>query len=128
MDGTLSVEDLDDEEVQRMQLRASDGSFKGGRPQSLPRELVTAIQREQQKRFQQFINEAVPAAQRAVLELVNSKKLMPGDATRLKAAEMVLERFAGKTPDRIEVKAEVTQFEGIAADILVDVEEEDEDE
>lgn len=127
IDGDLSVEELDDEEIQRAQLRNSVGTFTGRPPQSIPREFMLVIQREQQRRFQQFINEAVPEAQKAVLQLIKSNNLMPGDATRLKAAELVLERFAGKTPDRVEVKAEVTKFEGIAADILIDIEEDEEE-
>lgn len=125
MDGTLSVEDLDDEEIARGRLRAKDGTFKGNVPAVLPREFMLAMQREGQKRFQEFVREAVPEAQKAVLELIKSKHLQPGDATRLKAAEMILERFAGKIVDRVEVKAEISNWEHVANQILVDVEEDD---
>jgi polysaccharide pyruvyl transferase WcaK-like protein len=127
MTGKLTVEDLDDEEIARMQLRSADGSFRGRPPGVIPRELATAFKREQQRRFQQFIAEAVPAAQRAVIELVNSRRLQPGDATRLKAAEAILERFAGKVPDKVEVSAEISTFESVMGEILVDIEEEDDE-
>ena len=128
IDGELTVEDLDDEEIQRMQLRAADGTFRGGRPISLPREFIMAIQVEQQRRFKHWVATAVPEAQKAVLELTKSRNLTPGDATRLKAAEMILERFAGKTPDKIEVKAEVSVFDQTLSEIVVDLDEEEAEE
>lgn len=125
MDGEISVEDLDDEEIQRMQLRNESGTFAGRAPVSLPREFIMAIRIEQQRRFQHWINVVVPQAQATIVELMNSKKLMPGDATRLKAAQEIIERFAGKTPDRVEVKAEVSVFDSAVADILVDIDDEE---
>lgn len=127
MDGDLTVDDLDDEEVQRMQLRASDGSFRGGIPHALPREFLNAIRMEQQKRFAHWVNTVIPEAQKTVVELMQSKKLQPGDATRLKAAQEILERFAGKTPERVEVKAEVSVFEQTLSDIIVDFDSEDDE-
>ena len=123
IDGDLTVEDLDDEEIQRMQLRNERGTFQGTPPVSLPREFIMAIRIEQQRRFNHWINTAVPEAQKAIIELMNSKKLMPGDATRLKAAQEIIERYAGKTPDRIEVKAEITNFEASINEIVVDLDE-----
>ena len=123
IDGDLTVEDLDDEEIQRMQLRNERGTFQGNPPVSLPREFIQAIRIEQQRRFAHWINTTVPGAQKAVVELMNSKKLMPGDATRLKAAQEIIERYAGKTPDRIEVKAEITNFEASINEIVVDLDE-----
>ena len=126
--GELSVEDLDDEEIQRMLLRNERGTFQGRPPISLPREFIRAFQVEQQRRFQNWINTHVEDAQKAIIELVNSKSLSPGDATRLKAAQEILERYAGKTPDKIEVKAEVSVFEETAAEAVIieaDLEEDD---
>lgn len=128
IDGDLTVEDLDDEEVQRMQLRNERGTFQGRPPISLPREFIRALQVEQQRRFQHWINTVVPEAQKAVLELVKSRNLSPGDATRLKAAQEVLERYAGKTPDRVEVKAEVSVFDAAVSEIVVDLDEEEAEE
>jgi len=127
IDGELKAEDLDDEEVRRGQLRSKDGSFKGRPANYLPREFVLAIQREGQRRFELWIRESVRDAQQAVLELTNSRRLAPGDATRLKAAQFILERYAGKTPDRVEISAEVKKYEHVLEDILVDVEEDDDD-
>ena len=111
-----------------MQLRNERGTFQGRPPVSLPREFVQAIRVEQQRRFQHWINTVVPEAQKAVMELVKSNKLQPGDATRLKAAQEILERYAGKTPDKIEVRAEVSVFEETAAEAVIieaDLEEDD---
>jgi hypothetical protein len=130
--GEIDISDLDDEEVQRMQLRSADGSFRGRPPGVIPREFILALKREQQVRFQAWIDEAVPAAQRAILELVNSKRLQPGDATRLKAAQEIIDRFAGKVSDNVNISAEVTTWEAnkdliYAAEIVNDATEEDDE-
>lgn len=125
LDGAITVEDLDDEEILRGQLRSADGSFKGRPTNYLPRELAMAWQREGQKRHQVWVTETVPLAQKTIVKLMSSGMLSPADATKLKAAQWVLERFGGKTPDRVEVKAEVQTWEHVVEDILVDVEEDD---
>lgn len=126
LDGVITVEDLDDEEIAKGQLRAADGSFKGRPPNYLPREIAMAWAREGQKRHQLWVAGMVGEAQDTVRDL-NKRSLSPADATRLKAAFWILERYAGKTPDRVEVKAEVQTWEHVVEDILVDVEEDDDD-
>jgi len=125
MDGTLSVEDLDDEEVMRGQLKARDGTFKGGVPLSIPREFYTAIRIEQQKRFTEGLNPLVLKALDTLAYVMKPDyRAQPGDAAKVKAATYIIDRFAGKTPENVQLKAEVTnKFEDVAADILIDVDE-----
>lgn len=125
IDGRLDVRDLDDEEISRMQLRAADGSFRGRPSNYIPRPVVEAMKMEGQRRFQDWVSEAVPEAQRTIMAIMKNSHPVPGDAARLKAAEGILERYAGKVPDKVEMKAEISKWDAIDAEIIVDVEEED---
>lgn len=126
MDGTLSVEDLDDEEIMRGQLKARDGTFKGSAPKSIPREFYTAIRIEQQKRFTEKLHPLVLDALTILQHVMKPDyRAQPGDAAKVKSATYIIDRFAGKTPENVQLKAEVfNKFENVAADILVDVDEE----
>ena len=103
--GKITVEDLDDEELSRGQLRALDGSFRGRPPKVVPVELVQAMRRE-------WLNRANTRLREALLEKGIGTLVMLADdaridpAVRLKAAQMIIERTMGKVPDKIEVVAE----------------------
>lgn len=131
IDGVLTVEDLDDDEVFKLRLRNKDGSFSGRPPISLPNVFLEAMRREQHKRFTANMAAKVAAAEATIDRLMDPAHV-PGasDATAFKAAQFVIERFAGKTPDNVNIKAEVTSKWDDAMDdviIEVDVEEEDDD-
>jgi hypothetical protein len=122
MSGKLDPEDLTDEEVNKMQLMDSDGHFRGRPPGMVPRELMLAFRTEQQKRLQSWFAEQVPLAQTAVKELLASKHLSPGDATRLRAAEGVFERVIGKVGQETHVIVDKGRsFEDVTADVVMDL-------
>lgn len=125
--GELSVEDLDDEEVMRGQLRSRNGDFVGRKPNAIPREFMVAIQIEQQKRFQDGLNPLVLDALNTLQYVMQpGYRAQPGDAAKVKAATYIIDRFAGKTPENVQLKAEVsTRFENIANEILIDVDDSD---
>jgi hypothetical protein len=127
MDGRIKVDELDDEELRRGQLKDKNGHFSGATPKMVPRDIILAMQREGYRRHMEWVAEMVGDAQQAIRELTNSRKLMPGDATRLKAAEMILERYAGKVPDRVEMTTQEKKYERVLDDILVDVQEDDDE-
>lgn len=120
--GKISVRDLDDDEIYKCRIRNAAGGFSP-RPEYIPGAMVDLILREQQRRFNEWVTESVPEARRAVMDLIKSPRLQPGDRTRLEAANMILERFAGKIPDRVEVSAEVKHYERVLEGVLVDVDE-----
>jgi hypothetical protein len=102
--GALKVEDLDDEELSRGQLRASDGSFRGRPPKILPTELVQAMRREWMSRAQGKLREAL--LQHGIGTLVDLATTSIDDGVRLRAAQAIIERTMGKVPDKIEVASE----------------------
>lgn len=122
MAGELGPEDLTDEEVNKMQLMDSDGHFRGRPPGMIPRELALAFRMEQQKRLMSWFAEQVPVAQRAMKELLESRHLAPGDATRLRAAEGVFERVIGKVGQETHIVVDKGRsFEDVTADVVMDL-------
>lgn len=99
--GELSVADMDDEELQRMQFRDKNGNFTGRPPSNLPGSLVKLIQAEilaraafiRTKRYTELVSEQVRLALHAEEE-----------GTRLRAINAVIERVEGKEPVKVEVK------------------------
>lgn len=129
LDGDLSVEDLDDEEIQRMQLRNKNGDFRGRPPVWIPRELAAAVQIEFRRRFQSEMQRLMPLALKGHEELLRSRHLAPGDAARMSAIKEVYERTMGKVTQTVDqhVVVENRSFEDFVGDAIIDVEEEPED-
>lgn len=128
--GELSIEDLDDEEIQRMQLRNAQGDFRGRAPLYIPRELAMAFRQEHFRRFQKEMAQKVPKALTALDEMLASRHLAPGDATRLRAVELVLERAFGKVTQNVDQHVTVDKgksFEDFVGDAIIDVEPEEDD-
>lgn len=125
--GELSVEDLDDEEIQRMQLRNNAGDFRGRPPLWVPHQLAQALRHEAFKRFQRQMQEMLPDAITAHKEMISSRHLAPGDAARLSAIKEVYERTFGKVTQNIDQHVVVDKgktFDDFIEAALVDTEEE----
>lgn len=103
--GLISVEDLDDEEVAMGRLKAVDGTFRGRPPNMIPGELVQAMRREWLKRAQNRLAEALLESGIGTLVSLASDSMVD-PSVRLRAAERIIERNMGKVPDKIEVAAE----------------------
>ena len=118
MNGTLSVEELDDEECVRGQLRASDGSFRGRPPKAVPRELYLKMQSEAAKRWENKLKGMVDLSIEALGKLVTGGR---SEMVRYQAAVYLVERTMGKIPDKVQVSAEIKRWEDVASNILVDL-------
>ena len=118
LSGTLSVEDLDDEELAQGRLRSADGTFRGRPPTIVPADLVAAMRKEWMGRAETKLREALHSHGIGVLvELAKDEDIDP--AVRLRAADMIIQRTMGKVPDRITIAAEdpvETLFRSILAD------------
>lgn len=103
--GIISVEDLDDEELARGQLKATDGSFRGRPPRAVPAELLQAMRREWLTRAEDKLRAALmDHGLGTLVELAKDKTV---DASvRLRASQTIIERTMGKVPDKIELRSE----------------------
>lgn len=124
LDGTINVEDLDDEELARGYPRAEDGSFRG-RPTVIPTSLHQRIQRELFSRASQQLRESLLGVTETMTSIAQDKEVDP--AQRIKAAQWVVERLMGKTPD-VSIALDEKKYERVLAEldrgaIVWDVEE-----
>jgi hypothetical protein len=121
MDGTLSVEELDDEELARCQLKDKNGKFTGKPPTFLPRSLVLRMQREFFKRGDDLFAKSYVTAVKTMTDIMTDP--MVDESVRLKAAQYVVERVRGKTPEHVVVSAEDAPWQKILTKIIVAAEE-----
>ena len=105
LNGIITVEDLDDDELARGQLKASDGTFRGRPPRTVPAELVQAMRREWLSRAEAKLRDALMEKGLGTLvELAGNDQI--DAAVRLRAATTIIERTMGKVPDRVVLAAE----------------------
>lgn len=119
IDGTLTVEDLDDEEIFAGKCKDKDGTFRGRPPKTFPRALHEGMRREFQKRIQEKWNEGADLAFATLQDVMASRHAAA--PARVRAAEIWIERFAGKVPDKLEQTIELKPFEEDVESLLVDV-------
>jgi hypothetical protein len=141
IDGDLAIEDLTYEELLRGKLMNKNGTFTGGVSQFIPRRFYTIMQRELVKRMTAQFHEQGQRAIEVMIEIMEegegaSETIEDGrggrittkaGTKRLEAAKYIIERIIGKIPDKTEINANVTVWEGLAegGDLIIDVEVED---
>lgn len=109
MDGKMSIEDLDDEEIERGQIRDKNGGFRGTKMDMIPRKFYEQARAEMLRRWQMQVEaELAPALK--VLRTIAHNERLPADA-RYKSAVYLIERAAGKVPEKTEMKVEVAKWE-----------------
>lgn len=116
LNGEISVADLDDEELQRGQVRDKNGNFSG-RPSSIvPRKFHDEIVRRLLGRGDELYREHYLK----MIEVFTSIAMdtTAKDADRLKAADMVITRIAGKVPDKVELTAQIKPWESMLQGIV----------
>jgi len=111
MDGTITIDDLDEEEIMRGQLRNAKGDFSGRPPMYVPRKFATALATKQKELIQAEMASLVLPALRTLIEVMNKPHPQPGDNAKVQAAKLVLERNLGKVPETVELKAEIKSWE-----------------
>lgn len=124
MAGEITMADLDTEELLKGQLRAEDGSFRGRPPKLIPREMHDEMVRELLARGDQLIRESFTDAIQAFKDIAGDKNLEPRD--RLKAAQYLWERVAGKLADRVDLKVAMQPWEMDVKGIVANIPEPDE--
>jgi hypothetical protein len=105
LSGELSVDDLDDEELSRGQLRSADGKFNGYAPRVVPQVMLQAMRREWMERANSRLRQALMEKGIGTLvRLAGDENVDP--SVRLRAAQTIMDRTMGKVPDKVELTAE----------------------
>jgi len=105
IDGVITIDDLDEEEIIRGQLRDQNGHFSGHPPRAIPWTLHDALRATMEKRMQRKLMSSLPE----VLDsLVRTARYDRSGAARVAAAQLILDRTLGKVPDKAEITTTVT--------------------
>lgn len=120
INGQITVEDLDDDELAQGRLKAIDGSFRGRPPALIPSEMVQAMRREWMSRAEGKLREALmEVGLQGMIDIAKDERIDP--AVRLRAQQTIIERTMGKVPDKVVLAAEdpvEALFRGILNDPL----------
>lgn len=119
LDGTLTVHDLDDEEVNKMRVRGADGGFSGSR-QAMPSHLAVEFHREIVRRAEKELRGNLGKAAELLGKVIDDPEARHSD--KIKAAQILFDRVLGKTPETVVLKSD-DKF----ADLLGDAIAEDRD-
>lgn len=115
--GRIPWSELDNEELARLQCRDKNGTFIGGKPAVIPRDVVQMHARELLARNDKLMKEVILKSTQVFIDIIDDD--MASDADRMKAAQYLQDRVMGKTPDKVELKAELKPWEGVVAEIGV---------
>lgn len=117
INGELSVDDLDDEELQYGAVKCDDGKFSiraAYESWHLPRKIKGAMERELLKRADGRVKGAVLGAIERIVQIATSPASEDKDA--MKAAQWLVERAMGKTPDVV-MNVEQKKYEVVIENI-----------
>lgn len=101
LDGDITVDDLGLDELLTGRLNDKNGTQRRGNPASIPRAIHDSMVRELLKRGESLFRESYAEAIEVMRKVMLDDSVDPRE--RLKAAQYVVERFAGKVPDKVEV-------------------------
>lgn len=119
IDGDLKVEDLDDEEIRHGRCKDKNGNFSGRPPSNFPRALHDAMHNEFLKRTEETFKPMVEVATNVLLDVaLNRRAAAPA---RVQAANILLERGAGKVSDKLVSEVIVKKFEEDIEGLFVDI-------
>lgn len=103
LDGTLTVADLTDEEIDKNRVHGKGGLFNGV-PQRLPSHLVLAFRSEQVRRTRAILSRNGRPAAEGLLALANDPTVP--SAVRARCLSIVLDHSIGKAPETVHVIGE----------------------
>lgn len=125
LDGEITVEDLDMEELIQGKVKNKNGQFSSRPPKRVPAELFKTFKAEFHKRAQERFESYTEAAMDALASVATNTR-QPGVA-RVQAANALLERSLGKVTDKVQQEVIVKKWEENFGDLLVDVPEPEDD-
>ena len=109
MQGFISVEDLDDDEVTGNFVRSSAGNPIKGK--ALGIKFEQSISKELHRRLNDYLKSKAPRMLEVMYQIADSDIVEPAD--RIKAAQWIAERVIGKTPDVLVNVQSEKPYEGI---------------
>jgi hypothetical protein len=108
-----TIHDWDDEELERGQRKAKDGTFRGRPPTIIPTECHNELTRRVFERANRLMRSNLEAAVEQLTRIAQSD--FADDNAKLKAIDMMMNRVLGKVPEKVDLKHEVAEPEWLKA-------------
>lgn len=126
IDGEITVDDLDEEEILRGQLRNKNGDFRGGTPNFIPRQMMIQVMARRDQILTSKLQPLAAKAAKALDQMVTNGTTVH-DGPRVQAAKLALEYSVGKPVEKVQIQAsvKVEQYTHVVESVLVDVNEEE---
>lgn len=102
LSGTITVRDLDDQEVRKMKVRGRDGGFAGKR-RAIPSHLINQFVSEQMRRANDRMRKALPDTVDVLMEIMNDPEARHAD--RIRASQLLQDRVLGKAPETVRIES-----------------------
>lgn len=102
-----TIHDWDDEELERGQRKAKDGSFRGRPPTIIPAECHQELTRRVFERANRLMRNNLEEAIHELTRIATSD--FSDDNAKIKAIAMMMDRVLGKVPDKVDLKHEVAE-------------------
>jgi predicted transcriptional regulator len=127
LDGRLTIDDLDEEEIILGKLKNKNGNFSGAPPRLIPRSLHVALQELWAEKVERQIIAELPSLVTSMIEVAkgNSKTKVGALDAQVKATIFLVERAIGKTVDRQKIETTITakwEEAATAGRLFVDIE------
>jgi hypothetical protein len=121
VDGDITVDDLDEEEIMMNRVKDKNGHFTGRPRDLIPRKISDQMRRRWLTLVQEKLNDQTELAVATLQDVMASR--MAAAPARVRAAEIILERNLGKVPDKVQQTIELKPFEENIEGLLVDADE-----
>lgn len=122
LEGDIDVADLDDEELMRGEFRDQSGSLRSSNkliPKTMHQELMRRILHRGTERIRSDFFSAIDT----VTEIMKDSTVDP--AVRLRAANIIIDRVAGKVADKIDLTVDVRKYEHVITEIVREMPDDD---
>lgn len=122
LEGDIDVADLDDEELMRGEFRDQSGSLRSSNkliPKTMHQELMRRILHRGTERIRSDFFSAIDV----VTAIMRDETVDP--AVRLRAANTIIDRVAGKVADKIDLTVDVRRYEHVITEIVREMPDDD---
>lgn len=117
--GLVPLEDLDDVELARGELRDETGRMSGRKMWKVPPDYRRHVVARLRQRIQEQFEEASIDATKVFTDVM-AGRVEATAGEMLRAATYVTERVVGKVPDRVEISGELALWQASIAEILIE--------
>lgn len=121
--GQEDLSEWDEEELRRGQRRDKNGRFQGQAPKVVPKAIHDELVRRTLNKATELFNENLVTAVECLVDIVKGEDVE--DKDRIRAASMILDRVMGKTPDKVELSAEVKPWQSAVSGGIVRIAEDE---